>query len=105
MPAFRLKLDHDRVFWGVEMIESAALADADDVVLDHEPDNQPGAYRWDAEARALLPLPPSKIKVAQNVPTLEQAVHALVKHLRHEGHALPTVVREWAEAFTKTIEG
>jgi hypothetical protein len=104
MPLYRLKLDHDRIFWGAEPIDVVDMKDSD-VVLDHEPDNKPGAYRWDDEVKALMPLPPQKIKAAPDAPTFEQAFRDALRAMDKFGIALPARTAAWCADFDKTIDG
>lgn len=100
---FKLKLDHDGVYWGAEAIAETDVKEGD-VILDHEPDNAPGRYKWNAEQKRLDALPPTQIKTAPGAPTLDQAFHHLVESLKEAGHALPPTVHAWCEEFKKTID-
>ena len=100
-PIYRLKLDHDGVYWGAEEIETAAVGD---IVLDHAPDNSPGRYKWNAEQQCFDALPASQIKSAPEAPTLEQAFHHLAQSLKEAGHALPAAVCAWCEEFKQSID-
>jgi hypothetical protein len=97
-PLFRLKLDHDEVYFGCEPFEG--IAGASDVVLDHAPDNPPGIYRWSREHRRFEPLPKEKQKDAPEAPTLEQAFYAFVKF----GADNP-IAKAWCDWFEKSLEG
>lgn len=105
MALFRIKLDHDGVYWGAEPADAIDMTNTTDVYLDHCPDNAPGRYRWDAKAGALIALPPSQIKTSPEAPSLDQAFHHLVESLKEAGHALPASVHAWCDEFKKTIDG
>lgn len=96
---FRLKLDHDDVYFGCEPIEESVIA-VGDVVLDHAPDNPPGRYRWSRDQIQLEPLPESKQKAAPGAPTLEQAFQDFLLN----GAEGPRV-KAWREWFESTVEG
>lgn len=98
---FRLKLDHDGVYFGSEALlegEEVALG-ADDVVLDHAPDNAPGLYRWSRKEARLEALPKAQQKAAPGAPTLEQAMHEFFTL----GFAGPKA-KAWCEWFEKSID-
>jgi len=99
-PLFRLKLDHDDVYFGCETIAATSEVSESDVVLDHAPDNAPGCYRWLRDLKRLEPLPKAQQKTEPGAPTLEQAFYCLVKHGANEQH-----VQAWIAWFEKTIEG
>lgn len=96
---FRLKLDHDDVYFGCEPIEESAIAEGD-VVLDHAPDNAPGRYGWLRDQKKLEPLPESKQKAALGAPTLEQVFHDFLLN-----GAEGSRVKAWREWFESTLEG
>lgn len=77
--AYRAKIDHDGVYWGVE--EVAALA-AGDLEVPADCDCKPGAYRLmpavGDEPAYLEPIEPQNIKAVAGAPTLEQAFYALL---------------------------
>lgn len=103
MAQFKLKLDHDGIYWGAEEIAADAVKEGG-VVLDHLPDNPPGRYRWDVEMKALIALPSSQVKSAPEAPSMEQAFHSIVESLEAAGHDLPVVVRTWRDEFKKSID-
>jgi len=100
---FRLNLDHDSVYWGAEKIAAANVREGD-VVLNHEPDNSPGRYKWNSTANRLDALPSSQVKTAPAAPTLEQAFHSIIESLEAAGHALPAAAAAWRDEFKKTID-
>lgn len=99
--AYRAKIDHDGVYWGVE--EVAALA-AGDLEVPADCDCKPGAYRLmpavGDEPAYLEPIEPQNIKAVAGAPTLEQAFYALLT----EGPDAPRVLA-WGEAFKQTVDG
>lgn len=102
--AFRLTLDADQVYWGATEIHPED-ARAGDVVLDHQPDNAPGKYRWDRDSGALHPLPVSQQKDAPGAPDLESTLDALLEWLSDGGEiALPARLAEWRAWYQKTID-
>jgi hypothetical protein len=103
-PVFRLKLDHEDVYFGSEPFEG--IAGACDVVLDHAPDNVPGRYHWSREHSRLEPLPKEKQKEELGGPTLEQAFYDLTKMVMDpEGLMTPTRrLAAWCAWFEKTID-
>lgn len=113
------KLDHDGIYWGLEVKAAAALAAGDLVfcaraVLEGEEplelpigavwvgedcDLAPGAYRWNADDRRFVPLPKGQRKAAPEAPSLEQA---LADYLRAQpADSLPPRTSAWL-AFMKT---
>jgi|SRR5690348_375890 hypothetical protein len=103
-PMFRLKLDHDDVFFGSEPFAPGDTVGARDVILDHQPDNLPGRYRWSREHDRFEPLQKEKQKAEQGAPTLEQAFYELARavHLPDD-KGLPRL-QAWCEWFEKTVE-
>lgn len=102
-PRFRLKLDHDDVYFGCEEIsqeEADAHLGVNDVVLDHAPDNAPGQYRWLREEKRFHALEKAQQKTVAGAPTLEQAFYDFVKNgeLAHKTKA-------WCDWFEKTLDG
>ena len=100
-PLFRLELDHDGVYFGVkELLAGEELAlGADDVVLDHAPDNAPGMYRWSREHKRLEPLPKAQQKKEPGSPTLEQAFYGYLMN----GSADPRT-KAWIDSFEKSFD-
>lgn len=94
---FRLKLDHDDVYFGCEPIPKTEVAEGD-AILDHAPDNPPGRYRW--HQNKLEPLPESKQKAALGAPTLEQAFQDFL--VNGAGGAK---VKAWSKWFETTLDG
>lgn len=103
MPLFRLKLDHNNVYWAAEPVDVSDVCEGD-VVLDHEPDNTPGRYRWDAEAKALVALPPSQVKLQPGVPSFEEAFADVLDVLEAAGQKLPARAKAWRDGFKRTID-
>jgi hypothetical protein len=104
-PQFRLKLDHDDVYFGCEQLADGEEPKPDDVVLDHAPDNAPGQYRWLRAYGWFIPLPSTQQKIAQGAPTLEQAFYELARAVhRPDDQGLPRV-KAWCEWFEKSIDG
>lgn len=104
-PQFRLKLDHDDIYFGAEPFKG--IAGAGDVILDHAPDNVAGRYRWSREHNRLEPLPKEKQKEEPGAPTLEQAFYELTSALLDVGALkapLPRRLTAWLAAFEKSIE-
>ena len=97
---FRLELDHDGIYFGAQELagEQQALG-ADDVILDHMPDNAPGMYRWSREHRRLEPLPKAQQKKEPGAPTLEQAFYGFLAN----GPEDPRT-RAWRDWFEKTLD-
>jgi hypothetical protein len=108
MAQFKLNLDHDDVYFGCQELlagEEVALG-ADDVVLDHAPDNAPGQYRWLRDEKMFVPLAKAQQKTEPGSPTLEQAFYDLLKALAPEGGAkFGKRIEAWAATFEKTLEG
>ena len=96
---FRLKLDHDDVFFGSEPVAIGDTIGARDVILDHQPDNIPGRYRWSREHHRLEPLAKEKQKAELGAPTMEQAFHALIQ----SGPDNP-VTKAWCDWFVKSLD-
>ncbi len=106
-PRFRLKLDHDDVYFGCELLGKDEPTAETEIVLDHEPDNPPGRYRWSREHNRLEPLPKEKQKDAPEAPTLEQAFYDLVDVLIGGGALnapLPPRLSAWRKWFEKTFD-
>lgn len=99
--AYRARLDHDQVFWGVDEIAQADAKEGD-VLFDHVPDNAPGAYRWDAKLARFEPLPASQIKAIPGAPSIEQAFHDFI---HASDITLPPRTAAWRDAFKKTVDG
>jgi hypothetical protein len=105
-PQFRLELDHDDVYFGCEELGGETAVVADDVVLDHAPDNAPGQYRWLRAENRFHPLPKAQQKTEPGAPTLEQAFYDLLVMLAPEPAAkFAPRIQAWAAAFEKTIDG
>ena len=102
-PLYRLKLDHDGIYWDADEIAEAEVKEGD-VVLEHMPDNTPGRYKWNAAEKRLDALPPSQVKTQPGAPSFEQAFDALVQSLEDAGHAIPGIVTAWREEFKKTLD-
>lgn len=102
-PLFRLKLDHDDVYFGCEPIPETEAMDGD-AILDHAPDNAPGKYRWSREFQRLEPLIPDKQKTEPGAPTLEQAFCDLIESLPVMID-LPKSVFAWRAWFRTTVDG
>jgi hypothetical protein len=103
-PRFRLKLDHDDVYFGCEKLAAGEEAAAGDIVLDHAPDNAPGLYRWLYPEARLEPLPKTKQKAAPDAPTLEQAFYELVHAVIPSGSPLPSRIAAWCAWFEKSFD-
>lgn len=128
-PLFRLKLDHDDIYWGCEAIaerDAVSLGERD-VVLDHAPDNQPGLYRWIRAKKVTIQpigleayeienpgffevLPKERQKAEPSAPTLEQAFYELAIAVSQSGvlkeynAARGARLVAWLAAFEKTID-
>lgn len=98
-PFFRLRLDHDDVYFGCDEISQDAVIESD-VVLDHAPDNPPGRYRWNREHQRLQVLPTEQQKAAQAAPTLEQAFQDFLLN-----GAEGARVKAWRKWFETTTDG
>ena len=106
-PLFRLKLDHDDVYFGCETIAATSEVSESDVVLDHAPDNAPGCYRWLRDLKRLEPLPKAQQKTEPGAPTLEQALcELLIALIQTEAlrTPLPPRLGAWLAWFEKTID-
>ena len=90
----RAKLDHDRVYWGVEEVEALA---PDDVEVPADCDLKPGMYRWDGATFALLAH--AQRKSAPEAPTIEQAFYDLLT----TGPEAPRVVA-WRDWMKQTMD-
>jgi hypothetical protein len=105
---FRLKLDHDDVYFGCEEVLAGEeiTFGADDVVLDHAPDNAPGMYRWSRTGKRFEPLPKTQQKTELGAPTLEQAFYELTSAwMQGAGpDSLPPRVMAWRAGFEKSID-
>src|SRR6267142_1683721 len=105
---FRLKLDHDDIYFGCEAIPEGEEPKADDVLLDHAPDNPPGQYRWMRAQKRLEALPKERQKTEPGAPTLEQAFYEMVGAAIDEGALkvpLPPRITAWLVWFEKSIDG
>jgi len=102
-PAWLLKLDADGVYWGATEI-SPADVNADDVVLDHMPDNRPGIYKWNAIEARLDPLPKAQQKDVQVAPDLERAFDELCTALAKQNVGLSPLVVEWQAWYRRTVD-
>jgi len=96
---FKLKLDHEDVYFGCEPIEGSDVIESD-VVLDHAPDNPHGRYRWLRDHKTLELLPIERQKAELGAPTLEQAFHDFLLN-GPEGSR----VKAWRKWFESTLEG
>ena len=97
--AYRARLDHDRIFWGVEEVEALGL---EDVGVPADCDLAPGMYRHNAEATpapTFEALPREARKAAPEAPSLEMAFFDLLEI----GPDAPRV-RAWKEWFVKSFD-
>jgi len=102
---YRLRLDHDQVYWGAEPVEDAE-AHGNAVILDHAPDNPPGRYRWSWQEKRLEPLPPAAVKLAEEAPTYERALYELLKQTHQiNAPAVPSISIDWAIAWERSFDG
>jgi len=92
--AHRAKLDHDRIYWGVEEV---AELHAGDVAVPAACDLTPGMYRWSGSTFELLPR--EQRKSLQEAPTLEQAFYDLLT----VGREAPRV-EAWIKWMEKTMD-
>jgi hypothetical protein len=100
-----LLLDADSVLEAV--VELASEDELTERHVDLRPlggdcDCKPGAYRWDAEARALMPLKPYQVKAAAGGYSLEQAFCALLE--ANPQLKVPDVVMVWRAGYRASID-
>lgn len=103
-PIYRLKLDHDSVYWGAELFDpSWAVADGD-VILDHAPDNPPGRYKWSVERQRLEALEPKLVRQAEGEITSDRAFYETLRTLHECGITPSPVALKWAGEYEKTVD-
>lgn len=97
----RAKFDAAGVYWGVEAVEALG---PEDFEVPADCDCAPGKYRRSDDGLRLEPLAPQQQRTAPDVVSADEALVALIDHLKAQGHALPAKVTAWRAEHQKTFD-
>lgn len=95
---FRAKIDVRGIYQGVEPVEELIEGD---IEVPEDCSLKAGAYFWNAQHQRFDPLPKTMVRPAPDVPSLEEALYALIIQLPDA----PAASISWAKYYETTIAG
>jgi hypothetical protein len=102
-PRYVLLLDESMVYRGARLLTEGECEDGK-VVLDHEPDNTPGRYKWNAAETRLEPLPVQKDGRGEMQPVERNAIALGFMSIAATGIRLPERTQEWLRWYVRSVD-